>query len=57
MCCVQETKAESSNVDTSLFNKLGYWDYWFSAQKKGYSGVAVFTPIAPDRAPHRSFGE
>ena len=47
--CVQETKAESSNVDTSLFNKLGYQDYWFSAQKKGYSGVAVFTRVAPDR--------
>jgi len=28
---------------------LGYHDYWFSAQKKGYSGVAVFTKIKPDK--------
>jgi exodeoxyribonuclease-3 len=27
---------------------LGYQDYWFSAKKKGYSGVAVFTKIKPD---------
>ena len=46
--CVQETKAEQANVDHKLFNDLGYEDYWFSAQKKGYSGVAVFTKIKPD---------
>ena len=47
--CVQETKAMKENVDHTLFNKLGYHDYWFSAQKKGYSGVAVFTKIEPDK--------
>src|SRR6476620_7371791 len=46
--CVQETKAQKENVDHTLFNELGYHDYWFSAQKKGYSGVAVFTKIKPD---------
>lgn len=46
--CVQETKAVRENVDHTLFNNLGYHDYWFSAQKKGYSGVAVFTKIKPD---------
>jgi exodeoxyribonuclease-3 len=46
--CVQETKAAKENVDHTSFNKLGYEDYWFSAQKKGYSGVAVFTRIKPD---------
>ncbi|MDX2045956.1 MAG: exodeoxyribonuclease III [Chitinophagaceae bacterium] len=46
--CVQETKAQKENVDHKLFNDLGYHDYWFSAQKKGYSGVAVFTRIKPD---------
>ena len=46
--CVQETKALKENVDHTSFNKLGYQDYWFSAQKKGYSGVAVFTKIKPD---------
>src|SRR5678816_42748 len=46
--CVQETKELRDNVDLELFNNLKYEDYWFSAQKKGYSGVAVFTKIKPD---------
>lgn len=46
--CLQETKAAKDNVDPTLFNALGYEDYWFSAQKKGYSGVAVFTKIKPN---------
>jgi exodeoxyribonuclease-3 len=47
--CLQETKAEKDNVDHGQFAELGYQDYWFSAQKKGYSGVAVFTKIRPDQ--------
>ena len=47
--CVQETKAVKGDVDTKLLNDLGYYDYWFSAQKKGYSGVAVFSKIKPDK--------
>ncbi len=46
--CLQETKAEKDNVDHAEFAALGYHDYWFSAQKKGYSGVAVLTRIVPD---------
>jgi exodeoxyribonuclease III len=46
--CVQETKAQKDNVDHKQFTDLGFHDYWFSAQKKGYSGVAVFTKIKPD---------
>lgn len=46
--CVQETKATKEDVDHKLFNDLGYHNYWFSAQKKGYSGVAVFTKTKPD---------
>lgn len=46
--CIQETKALKDNVDYKLFSELKYDDYWFSAQKKGYSGVAVFTKIKPD---------
>ena len=46
--CVQETKAERDNVDIRLFESLGYHDYWFSARKRGYSGVAVFTRQKPD---------
>lgn len=46
--CIQETKAHRDNVDHKAFTDLGYHDYWFSAQKKGYSGVAVFTKRVPD---------
>ncbi|MDR3716155.1 MAG: exodeoxyribonuclease III [Puia sp.] len=46
--CLQETKAHKDNVDHRQFTNLGFRDYWFSAQKKGYSGVAVFTKITPD---------
>jgi exodeoxyribonuclease III len=46
--CFQETKAEKDNVVHTEFTSLGFHDYWFSAQKKGYSGVAVLTKIKPD---------
>ncbi|MFT4095129.1 MAG: exodeoxyribonuclease III [Niabella sp.] len=46
--CLQETKAEKDNIDIAAIHELGYEDYWFSAQKKGYSGVAVLTKIKPD---------
>ncbi len=47
--CLQETKAHKDNVDHKQITDLGFHDYWFSAQKKGYSGVAVFTKIKPDK--------
>lgn len=47
--CLQETKANKEDVDLKRLHALGYEDYWFSAQKKGYSGVAVFTKIKPDK--------
>jgi exodeoxyribonuclease-3 len=46
--CLQETKASQADVDTSALNEIGFHDYWFSAGKKGYSGVAVFSKIKPD---------
>lgn len=45
--CLQETKAEAAQVDTSLFLPAGYNAYWSAAHKKGYSGTAVFTRVAP----------
>ncbi len=45
--CLQETKAMQEQVDTSIFEELGYEHYWFSAQKKGYSGVAILTKNTP----------
>ena len=47
--CLQETKATESDIDIAPIHALGYTDYWFSASKKGYSGVAVFTKIKPDK--------
>lgn len=46
--CLQETKAAHSDVDVRLLEELGFEHHWFSAEKKGYSGVAVFTKIKPD---------
>jgi exodeoxyribonuclease-3 len=46
--CIQETKASSDQVDENIFKNMGYHCYWFSAQKKGYSGVAIFTKQKPE---------
>lgn len=46
--CLQETKATNADIDVKLLEDLGFEHHWFSAQKKGYSGVAVFTRIKPD---------
>ena len=46
--CIQETKAMKEDADYKSLEALGYHTYWFSAQKKGYSGVAVFTKILPE---------
>lgn len=46
--CLQEIKAHQENVDFEQFEKLGFEHYWYPAQKKGYSGVAVLTKIKPD---------
>ncbi|MDX2304885.1 MAG: exodeoxyribonuclease III [Microscillaceae bacterium] len=45
--CFQETKALKAQVPLALFEDLGYETYWNSAEKKGYSGVAIFTKIKP----------
>ncbi|MDC0571313.1 exodeoxyribonuclease III [Flavobacteriaceae bacterium] len=46
--CLQEIKAQEDQLDLSLFETAGYpYTYWFSAQKKGYSGVAVLSKTKP----------
>lgn len=45
--CLQEIKAQKENVDLAKIEALGYHTYWCPAQKKGYSGVAIFTKIIP----------
>ena len=47
--CLQEIKAQEDQLDLSLFEAAGYTNnYWFSAQKKGYSGVAILSKIKPE---------
>lgn len=45
--CVQETKAMEEQVPKELMELSGYHKYFVSAEKKGYSGVAVFTKEKP----------
>ena len=48
--CFQEVKAQQEQVDLSGFEALGYQVVgWHAAEKKGYSGVAILSKIAPDR--------
>jgi len=42
--CIQETKVQEGQVTVPA---KGYYQYWNYAQKKGYSGVAVFTKVEP----------
>lgn len=46
--CIQETKAQPEQIEVQKFEKLGYNIYLNSAQKKGYSGTAIFSKIKPD---------
>ena len=45
--CLQEIKANSEQFDESIFTDLGYHCFWNSAEKKGYSGVAILTKTKP----------
>ncbi|MFL0253282.1 exodeoxyribonuclease III [Clostridium neuense] len=42
--CIQETKLQEGQIDLKLD---GYYDYWNYAEKKGYSGTAIFSKIKP----------
>ena len=42
--CLQETKMQPGQAD---FHPDGYFEYWYSAEKKGYSGTAVFAKREP----------
>lgn len=47
--CIQESKAQPEQVDEAAFSALGYHSYLHSAQKKGYSGVGIFSKQVPDK--------
>ena len=42
--CIQETKMHEGQIELKL---EGYYQYWNSAEKKGYSGTAIFTKVKP----------
>lgn len=46
--CIQETKAQPEQIPVFELAELGYRSYIFSAKKKGYSGVAIFSKTEPD---------
>jgi exodeoxyribonuclease-3 len=47
--CLQEIKANRDQLDLAIFETLGYrYHYWYSARKKGYSGVAILAKKQPD---------
>ncbi len=45
--CFQETKIHESQITDAGLDVPGYFDYWASAEKKGYSGVALYTKKQP----------
>lgn len=47
--CLQEIKANKEQLELDVFAEAGYsYNYWFSAQKKGYSGVAILSKTEPN---------
>ncbi len=47
--CLQEIKANFDQVEIEEIEKAGYlYHYWFSAEKKGYSGVAILSKTKPN---------
>ena len=53
--CLQETKAQADQLTDPQFNPEGYYCYYFDAEKKGYSGTALYSRREPDKI-HRGIG-
>ncbi len=47
--CIQETKAQEDQLGADHFHPAGYYRYFHDAQKKGYSGVAIYCRKKPDQ--------
>src|SRR5699024_12425642 len=46
--CLQEIKATEDQVNTEMLEEAGYkYDYWYSAERRGYSGVAIISKTEP----------
>ena len=50
--CIQETKAHPEQLTDDLRNVDGYESYFSSAERKGYSGVAIYTKQKPKKVEH-----
>ena len=50
--CLQEIKAMPEQLGPDLLSEHGYHVAWHPAQKKGYSGTATFSKVAPDHVQH-----
>lgn len=53
--CLQETKAQLHQLEDEMFHPAGYHGYFFDAEKKGYSGVAIYTRHKPQKV-HTGLG-
>jgi len=51
--CLQEIKAQKEQIPDDLINPKGYYPYFNSASKKGYSGVAVYSKTKPEKAEYK----
>lgn len=47
--CIQETKAQRQQLDDPQFHPKGYHCHYHDAEKKGYSGVAIYSKALPDK--------
>ncbi len=45
--CIQELKAQAEQLTDAIFNPQGYYRYYQCAEKKGYSGVALYCKAKP----------
>ena len=46
--CLQELKAQPDQIEDELYHPEGYSVYYHAAEKKGYSGVGIYSRIEPD---------
>jgi len=47
--CLQEVRADLSHLNDQIFHPAGFHTYYFAAEKKGYSGVALYSRLKPKR--------
>lgn len=47
--CLQETKAQEHQLNDGMFSPAGYHCFYHDAEKKGYSGVAIYSRVKPDK--------